>query len=221
MIWEPFDPVSYFIHVGLGVLALAAGLYALASSKGSANHKRAGRWFAYPMLLVALSTFVFMFYHFLPLAIVMALATLYCISSAIRAAGHTRYTRRIWDGFLLVIPLLLCVFAAMQCIRFAQIEGAPVVGPAILALTFGWLTLQDIALLNHKHLEANAWLRRHAVRMVLALTFAIMAVVRIGINFGLTLEQTVVIPLLVAFLICAYFYRRYPIAVPTTSPSVD
>lgn len=211
MIWDPFDPVSYLVHVGLGFLALSAGLIALGSQKGSPLHKRAGRWFAYPMVIVALSTFIFMFYHFLPLAIVMALATLYCIPSALRAARYTEYTGRRWDGLLLTLPTLLCIFAALQAIRFSQIDGAPVLGPCVLALTFGCLAAQDILLLKRGALPHNGWVRRHLTRMVLAFTFAVMAVVRIGINFGLTLEQTVVGPLLVAALIIAYFYRRYPV----------
>ena len=49
------------------------------------------------------------------------------------------------------------------------------------------------------------------VRMVFSVLFAVMAVIRIGINFGLTLEQTVIVPTLFGWMVIAYFYTKYPV----------
>lgn len=53
--------------------------------------------------------------------------------------------------------------------------------------------------------------------MILAFTFAIMALVRIGLNFGLTIEMATVGPLTVAGIVIMWVYRLYP--VPAASPS--
>ena len=57
----------------------------------------------------------------------------------------------------------------------------------------------------------NAWLRRHLTRMILAFTFAVMALVRIGIEIGLSLDASVILPLVVAALAIMIVYRSYPI----------
>ncbi|MEX2495750.1 MAG: hypothetical protein WD448_06660 [Woeseia sp.] len=62
----------------------------------------------------------------------------------------------------------------------------------------------------------NFWIRRHLVRMILAFTIAVMAVVRIGLNFGLSLEASVVIPLGIAAACISWVYRRYPLLTTAT-----
>lgn len=47
-------------------------------------------------------------------------------------------------------------------------------------------------------------------RMILDFTVKAMAVIRIGINAGLPLEQTVILPTLIAWLSIAYWHRKYP-----------
>jgi hypothetical protein len=44
--------------------------------------------------------------------------------------------------------------------------------------------------------------------MIFAFSFGVMAVVRIGIDFGLTFEMSVVLPLLVALVLVIFFRRR-------------
>ncbi|SHE92092.1 hypothetical protein SAMN04487965_0951 [Microbulbifer donghaiensis] len=209
MIWEPFDPVSYFIHVVLGFIAFGAGIVALSTQKGTSIHIRAGKVFAYLMILVALSTFAFMAYKFLPLALVLSIAVIYLIPSAINAFRNGRKFAKLWDRLLIVIPFLLCVFASMQFVRFQSIDTAPRVGPILLAATFGFLFFQDLLLLRNRERERYYWIRRHMTRMILAFTFTAMAVVRLGINVGLTLEQTVIFPTLIAWLCIAYCYKKY------------
>ncbi|KUJ84201.1 hypothetical protein AWR36_000340 [Microbulbifer flavimaris] len=209
MIWDPFDPFSYFIHVIFGTIAFAAGIAALATKKGTDLHIKAGKVFSYLMILVAISTVVFMTNDFLPLAVVMTVAVLYLIPSAINSINHDKKMAALWDKLLTLIPLLLFVFTAMQFIRFLAIEEAPTVGPILLASTFGFILYQDLALLKNRYRERSYWIRRHMIRMILAFTFTAMAVIRLGINIGLTLEQTVVYPILFAWICIAYCYKKY------------
>lgn len=209
MIWDPFDPFSYFIHVVLGFIAFAAGITALVTKKGTPVHIKAGKVFSYLMILVALSTIVFMTHEFLPLAVVLTIAVLYLIPSAINAINNDAKAAALWDKLLTLIPLLLFIFTAMQFIRFLSIEGAPTAGPILLASTFGFILYQDLALWKNRNRESSYWIRRHMIRMILAFTFTAMAVVRLGINIGLTLEQTVIYPILIAWVCIAYCYKKY------------
>lgn len=210
MIWEPFDPVSYFIHVVLGFIAFSAGIVALSTRKGTQIHIKAGKIFSYLMILVALSTFAFMAHEFLPLAVVLSIAVIYLVPSAINAFRNGRRFATLWDRSLIFIPFLLFVFATVQFVRFQSVDTAPKVGPILLAATFGFLFFQDLMLLRNRERERSYWIRRHMTRMILAFTFTAMAVVRLGINVGLTLEQTVIFPTLIAWLCIAYCYRKYP-----------
>ncbi len=210
MIWEPYDLVSYFIHVIFGFVAFGAGILALISTKGSPVHVKAGKVFSYLMVAVALSTLIFMAYRFLPLAIVMAVAVLYFIPSAIFALRHKSANAQLVDRLLIAIPAVMFIFSCIQAVRFQFIEGGPKIGPAMMALTFGFILYQDIRVFNQRRHHGNFWIRRHLTRMVLAFTFAAMSVVRIGINFGLTFEQSTVFPLLVAWLVIIFYFKRYP-----------
>ena len=209
MIWEPFDPFSYFIHVVLGFIGFTAGIVALSTKKGTAIHILAGKTFSYLMIVVSLSTIAFLFHEFLPLVLVMILAVLYLVPSAINSIRNDGKLAVLWDRLLISIPLLLFLFAAMQSIRFQFIDGAPTVGPILLASTFGFILYQDLTLWKNRDRDRIYWIRRHLARMILAFTFAAMAVVRLGIDLGLTLEQTVVYPMLIAWTCIAYCYRKY------------
>ena len=209
MIWEPFDPVSYFIHVVLGFTAFGAGIFALATKKGTQVHIKAGKIFAYLMIPVALSTIVFMSHEFLPLALLMSLAVLYFIPSAINAIRNAKKSAILWDSVLIIIPLALFLFSALQSVRVQFIESAPKLGPVLMAATFGFILIQDLALLKSRERDNSYWIRRHLTRMILAFTFTAMAVVRLGINIGLTLEQSVIYPTLAAWICIAYCYKKY------------
>ncbi|MDJ0653840.1 MAG: hypothetical protein QNJ40_06795 [Xanthomonadales bacterium] len=202
--------VVNYSHVAVGSLALAGSALALGSSKGSSLHVRGGKLFAWMMLLVVLTTAVQMTFEFLPLAIIMCLAEAYLIPSAILAF------HRDWAGFravswaLAVLAGLLCLFTLVQLVRLNLVGDTLFIGPGVLALMFGFLLYQDFGMLrNSADRSGNYWVRRHLIRMILAFTFAVMALIRIGIQVGLTLEQTVIYPLLAAavtiFLVC----RRY------------
>lgn len=105
---------------------------------------------------------------------------------------------------------LLCLFAAVQFIRFNVGFDRLFIGPAVLAAGFGFLLAQDVAMLKRRPDPPNFWLRRRLTRMILAFTFAIAALMRIGMRLGLSLEMTVILPLLVAAGVIVAAYRRYP-----------
>lgn len=210
--------MNMIVHVALGAIALLGGLAALASKKGSPTHVRSGTVFAFAMIPVVITTFVSMFHEFLPLAIVLAAAEIYLVPSALLSVN--RRHRFFVAGNLIVMPVaaLIFLFSAIQFVRINIVLEQFFVGPLVIAATFGWLLFDDITMLRTRHaLTANHCIRRHLARMILAFTIAVMALVRIGTNFGVSLEMTVVLPLTIAFAAIAWVYRKYPVNAGVTS----
>lgn len=206
--------LNNFLHVGFGSLAFLGGTVALVAEKGSTWHIRGGRLFAVMMGLVILTTAVQMFHEFLPLAIVMCLAMIYLVPSAILSVNRDFGTFKGLNIGLLVLLALLFLFTSIQFVRFNLSGDRLFIGPGVLAAMFGFLLVQDWRMLRSPPSHPNAWLRRHLVRMILAFTFAVMAFVRIGIDFGLSLEMSVIAPLAVAAIAIALVYRNYPTESP-------
>lgn len=205
-----FFELNNLVHVALGTIALLGGLVALASRKGARFHVRGGWTFSIAMIFVILTTLLAMLHEFLPLAIILALATVYLIPSALLSVRHEGRHFVLANSLLMLLAGLLFLFTATQFLRINLQAETFFAGPGVLAIMFGFLLWQDIHMLRSRPLERNAWLRRHFTRMILAFTIAVMALVRIGINFGLSLEASVILPLAIAAGFIFYIYRLYP-----------
>lgn len=202
------------LHIGFGSLAFLGGVVALVTKKGSTWHVRGGWLFAVMMGLVILTTVVQMFHEFLALAIVMCITVIYLIPSAILSVNQSAGSFRSLSTALLVLLGLLLLFTLVQFVRINLGRDGLIMGPGVLAAMFGTLFVQDWRMLRSPPSHPNAWLRRHLTRMILAFTFAVMAFVRIGMDFGLSLEMTVILPLAIAAIAIALVYRNYPIKDP-------
>lgn len=200
-----------FIHVAFGSLALLGGALALVATKGSKLHIRGGQAFAVTMIAVLITTVYSLLYRFFPLVLVMILAEIYLIPSALLSVGRKREARLAWNWPLMALTVLLALFSAIQFVRLNLISEQLFIGPAVLTFMFAYLAFQDWRLLVRRERHPYFWLRRHLTRMILAFTFAVMALVRIGLDFGLTIEMTTVGPLLVAGIAIIAVYRRYPV----------
>lgn len=211
--------VSNLVHVGCGSLSLLGGGLALAATKGSKLHVRGGQVFVVTMVVVLVTTVLSLLQQFFPLVVVMILAEVYLIPSALLSVGRKREARLPWNWPLMALTLLLALFAGVQFIRLNLFTDQLVIGPAVLAFMFAVLAYQDWVLLRRKDRHPNFWLRRHLTRMILAFTFAVMALVRIGMDFGLTIEMATAGPLLVAGVVIMWFCKRYPVPGASSSRS--
>lgn len=209
--------INNLLHTGIGTFGLLGGLVALLAVKGSRRHVLGGKVFAWSMAAIVVTTMLTMLDGFLPLAVVLALAEVYLVPSALLSVNRGRRDFRAWSIVLMGIPGLLCLFAGVQFVLANRASDTLLLGPLVLCVMFGFLFLQDWRMLANRPTHPNVWLRRHFVRMILAFTIAIMALVRIGLRFGLSLEASVVIPLAVATLAILWVYRRYPVTNRPTS----
>ncbi len=211
--WAPYDPVSYFLHVGFGFLAVAGAIVALSATKGSSLHKKGGWTFAIPMIVAAVTSFVFEieFDEPRPLAVVMAVAMLYLLATGILAIRHGSRIAPIAEKVLVVVPLVLFVFSAATLVRGLSAGVLALVpGTVLYATVFLSLVVGDVRLMMSRQRDRQHWIRRHLFRMLLAFAFAIRALFAIGLETGLPFEVVVTAPLLLALGATWLFFGRFP-----------
>lgn len=218
---ENIQAYNMLVHVAFGSIGLVGGVVALATAKGSPPHVLGGKVFAWAAVLVVLTSLLSMFHEFLPLAIVLLLAMAYLVPSALLSFNRgLRYFRAL-NWLLFGLVALLFAFTLMQFVRFNLVGGQFFIGPLVMAAMFGFLLVQDWHMLRRAPEWPNYWIRRHLVRMILAFTIAAMALVRIGINVGLSLEASVLLPLAVAAACILWTYRRYPAPAGRQAPEAN
>lgn len=208
--------LNNWLHAGLGFIALAGGLVALYTVKGSRLHRRGGWVFVGLMLPVVLTTLLMMFHEFLPLAVVLAMAEVYLVPAALLSVNRTAKGFTAWSVILAFLVGLLLLLVLVQFVRISLTVEQLFIGPLVLATMFGFLLFQDLHMLRVRPESPNYWIRRHLVRMILAFTIGVMAVVRIGIPLGLSLEASVILPLVVALIGIVWVYRRLPVELGTS-----
>jgi len=208
--WEPYHPITYFGHVIAGVIGLAAGLVALSAKKGSPLHIAAGRTFALTMVIAVVTTLIFLFdRERQPLIFILALGAFYLVSSGVLSFRNQKPYAKALERVLIVIPLAIFLYSLFAISR-VLVGGSPaqILGPLLFAALFGGLFLGDVRVLRSRPTARVAWVKRHLLRMVLAFGFATMALLRLGLDVGLPLAVTVIVPVVLALLVSLYFTRR-------------
>jgi len=209
--WAPYDPVSYFLHVGFGFLAVAGAITALSVRKGSPLHKKGGWVFVVPMVVAAITALVFEveFDEPRPLVFIMSSATLYLLATSILSLRNRSRFAFIAEKLLVIVPLILFALSVVFLLRSIQSGSlANIPGPTLYAGVFLALAIGDIRLMLSRPGDRLSWIKRHLFRMLLAFAFAIRALFAIGIETGLPFEVVVTAPLVLALIATWYFFRK-------------
>jgi len=209
MPWEPFDPVSYYLHVVTGIAAALAGLTALTTRKGTQPHILAGRIFAGCMAVAAITTMVFMVEQPVGIAAFAALLSVYLIGTAILTIRRHRVSARGLDGLFLAggAALVLFLLRLMWVLRTEFPERLPVLG-VFVALVVALLA-GDIRRLHGAEASPTAVIRRHLMRMCLAFAVAMTAAtVTNQVRLGLSAPVAILGPFLVMSLVGGAFWLR-------------
>ena len=205
--------LNNIFHTIVGSIALIGGVFALAVTKGSDTHKKAGIIFVWLLGLSAVTSLYPTFYKFReigPVAVIMATATVYLLATALMAIRNQSEIGSTWEKGLVIVPAVLIILPIIRVIMALKTGNYEIfVGPIVLACLFGYLIFSDIQILRNRRRDRAYWLNRHMTRMVFAFAFGIMALVRIGIDFGLTFEMSVVIPLMAATLLIMFLRQRF------------
>lgn len=198
---------THLSHTIIGTIAFAGGLMALLAHKGGRYHRIGGQVFVYGMLYASVSVAVLMFEEFLPLAIVMSLATVYYLVTAVIAAKTARRPPLFIHYALMAIPALLAAFALFQFLRIMPEVSLGSFGRLLLASVLALAVKEDVYMIRERSPGYLFYIRRHASHMVMAMAFAVMAVLRVGIKFDFFgLAFTTVAPLALGLL--AMWYVR-------------
>jgi uncharacterized membrane protein len=209
--WAPYDPVSYFLHVGFGFLAIAGAVTALSVQKGSALHRKGGWIFVAPMVIAAVTALIFEleFDEPRPLVVIMAVATLYLLATSVLALRNGWRYAPIVEKLLIVVPIALFAISAMILYRsFQSASIARIPGPTLYAGVFLLLLVGDLRLMLNRPIDRLRWIRRHFFRMLLAFAFAIRAVFSFVFETGLPFEVIVTAPLVLALGATWYFFQK-------------
>lgn len=175
MFWEPFDPISYLLHVTLGVTAVFAAIAALAARKGSRLHRRAGWVFTVAMLVAAATTWIFMITHLLPQAMVQATVLIYAVGTAVLAL-NPRWRGARTGEFALFGLLCLVMLGALWIAARLYLRDSPLFpGPLAMFAILGFFAALDVRYLRLEHVSRIDRVRRHALRMALAVSETVRA----------------------------------------------
>ncbi|GAA0859034.1 hypothetical protein [Aliiglaciecola litoralis] len=209
---ESIYHINNLVHTIIGSIALLGALGALMSVKGSARHKTAGRVFVWFILFSAVTSFYPTFYKFSeigPLALILAMATIYLVITAVIAVRYQTAEPLMIEKCLPVVPLLLLILPVIRVFLAIKTNNFDIFfGPLLLASLFIYLLVQDLAILVNRQRSREFWIQRHLTRIIFAFSIGVMAVVRIGVNFGLTFEMSVILPLLGALGLVVFFRWR-------------
>ena len=206
--------LNNIFHTVVGSVGLIGGVIALAVTKGSDTHKKAGIIFVWLLGLSAVTSYYPTYYKFGevgPVAVIMATATLYLLATALMAIRNQSEIGSTWEKGLVIIPAILIILPIIRVFIALKTGNYEIfVGPLVLVCLFGYLLITDIQVLRDRRRDRAYWLNRHMTRMIFAFAFGIMALVRIGIDFGLTFEMSLVIPIVAAAILVSFYRRRIP-----------
>lgn len=173
-IWEPFDPVSYFLHIVLGGLGILAALVALSALKGYLNHIRAGRLFVFAAFVAAATAIAFSFSQFSGAAIASSVITFSCLGAALLALKPK--SKRVFLGEIVTTTLMGLAFMWMLFGASMSIQADAWLMPLLYSLIAGGLLVSDIRFLRlDEQRRREARLPRHFSRMAFAFAIAVHA----------------------------------------------
>ena len=199
-------------HVGGGAVAIVAGAVALASKKGRANHKQAGKLFVAGMLIMALPGGVLAALASKPFDVLSSMLACYWVVSGWHAfkSGSRGRDRLLMSGGILCLVGYLGVeaFAIATGIRATDAPpGAGYVFATLLALSI----YGDYRAFNQQYTRAQV-LVRHLWRMTAALFLATASFFGARPHLFPEWMQSSGVLLLLTFapLICMAYFRFRP-----------
>ncbi|WP_369027083.1 hypothetical protein [Qipengyuania sp. RANM35] len=169
------EDLNHFVHSVLGFGAAAAALVALATSKGSTWHRRAGWVFVGGMAVAAITAWLFMIARPLPLAMVSATVTIYALSMALFAINPQLRAARRWEW--LMFTVLVAVMLGMLAVsaNLYRAGSGLFMAPLAMFAIFAIFVSLDWRYLRAETTSRIQRLRRHALFMALAVSQMIMA----------------------------------------------
>lgn len=207
----PFDALSYYGHIVIGIIGLLSAVVALSTKKGTTIHVLAGRTFATCILVVAITSLILLSVRMAPPLLVAALTAVYAIGTAILALRPaSRKIQAMEYGlfiFEIAVVAIFLTFAVPQIIA----GNIPPIGPVVILIIPVILLAGDIHFFRNTGRRTALRIRRHLARMIWAFVIAVRAPLA-EIYSQLEIPVAVILfgPLVIAPAMIVLFLRRYP-----------
>jgi len=134
MRWSDVSAIGY-VHTLTCVMALLIGAFMILSRKGTARHRRMGRWYVGAMLVANLSAFGILrpgldIFHAVAVATLVALAVGFAAASRQNVAGwaYLHPVGMLASYYSLVGGAINEAFARIEALRSAALSSSPGVG---------------------------------------------------------------------------------------------
>ena len=194
-------------HIAAGAIALAIGLFVLATAKGTAGHRRKGRWFAWFSLAVCATAVIGnAVFRFMPLFAVLTVLVLYQLLSG----WHVVYTRASGPN---VVDALLCITASVWGLSLLPMilgdsisASAAVVIYSTLAALFVLIGYDVLRWGFPRRWHACLWRYEHIYKLLASLTS--MASAAAGNLFPNGQPWSQLLPSAAGLLAIAWFFSR-------------
>lgn len=205
---SPMHLLNLTIHIGAGALAIALGLYIVATAKATAKHRRLGRVFAWLCLVVSASAIAgLVLFRFLPIFAVLSVL----IAFQLLSGWHVIYTKAAGpnavDALLLAVAACAGWLLAPHALAAnARAGGAPVLVYASLGALASMLLYDALRWLFPRAWHAALWRYEHIYKLLASLFGMISAAVGNTIRVWQPWAQ--VLPSALGLLVIVFFFAR-------------
>lgn len=206
----PFDALSYYGHIAIGIIGLLAAIIALATRKGSNVHILAGRSFASCILLVAITSLILLSVRMAPPLFVAALTAVYAVGTAILVLKPTTKKIEMMEYGLFVFEIFVVGIFLTMAIPQIIAGNIPAIGPLVILVIPIILLAGDVHFFRNAHRRPVLRLRRHLARMIWAFIIAVRApLAEIYTELDMPVAVLLFGPLVVAPVMIMIFLNKY------------
>lgn len=205
----PFDPISYYLHITIGLVGLFAALVALGTKKGSQPHIYAGRIFAICVVIVSITSAVLLSVRMVAPLLLAAMTAVYAIGTAVLALRPGTQTVRSLEFSLSIAQIVVVAMFLFLAIPQVMQSNIPPIGPLVLLAIPIILLVGDLNFYRKPDQRDRLRVLRHMSRMIWAFVVVVRAPI-VEVNVVLQIPAPIILfaPLIIAPLLIFLFRSR-------------
>lgn len=203
-----------WVHIGIGVIAVGAGLGALMTRKGGRRHRRFGQAYVYSIGFVVVSAIVLALLRWSPFLLLVAIFSFYLAFSGYRVLSWKRDgqpTNLDWAAASLTLATGFAI-AGLVLLGYqgwlVRSTSLPEFLPAILGVSVGYFPLMDMEEFRTPSGESQQWFFGHLIRMTTSYFVTIATVSITNFDF-LPLTVRPLWPAIIGVPLLIIWFRRY------------
>lgn len=169
------------LHIMAAVIGILAGVLAMVARKGSGVHNAAGDVFVIAILVMSgTAWYLAAFVKWQPMNIVASTLMAYLVSTGWRAGRRKRLDANAFDAIAMMIVagtaiIAITLGAGVASGRLPRMNGVPPAPYFVFGTSALLFALGDARFLTRRMIAGAARLRRHVVRMSVALLVALLS----------------------------------------------